>query len=230
MTTTRVQVTDVHRTFPAGPALAGVTLDVPAGEFVSVVGPSGAGKSTLLHLVGGLDRPSSGTVEVGGVDLGGLGDEALAEYRRRRVGFVFQSANLLARLTAAENVSVPCLLDGVRPAAATARALAALDRVGVADLAGRRTGELSGGQAQRVAVARALVMDPPLVLADEPTGNLDSHSSADVLALLRRSVDEFGQTVVMVTHDPVAAEVTDRTVELADGRIVSDRRTASIAA
>ena len=218
---TRVLVRDVHRVFPAGPALAGVTLAVPPAEFVSVVGPSGAGKSTLLHLVGGLDRPTSGTVEVGGTALGGLGDEALAAYRRRTVGFVFQSANLLARLTAAENVAVPCLLDGVRPAQATARALAALDRVGVADLAGRRTGELSGGQAQRVAVARALVLDPPLVLADEPTGNLDSHSGEQVLELLR-ALPAQGRTVLLVTHNEAAAEAGDRIVRLVDGRVAAD--------
>jgi putative ABC transport system ATP-binding protein len=158
------------------------------------------------------------------VALGGLGDEALAEYRRRRVGFVFQSANLMARLTAVENVTVPCLLDGVRPGAATGRALAALDRVGVADLAGRRTAELSGGQAQRVAVARALVTDPPLVLADEPTGNLDSHAGEQVLELLR-SLPGPGRTVLMVTHNEAAAAAGDRVVTLADGRVTGDLRT-----
>jgi ABC-type lipoprotein export system ATPase subunit len=222
---TRVLLRDVHRSFAAGggqlAALAGVTLTVPAGQFVSVVGPSGAGKSTLLHLVGGLDRPTAGQVEVGGTELGDLDDEALAAYRRRRVGFVFQSANLMARLTAVENAAVPCLLDGLRPAAAAERALAALARVGVADLAGRRTGELSGGQAQRVAVARALVADPPLVLADEPTGNLDSRAGEQVLELLR-ALPAQGRTVLMVTHNEAAAAAGDRVVSLADGRVTGD--------
>ena len=222
---TGVLLRDVHRTFPAGTgrlaALAGVSLAVPAGQFVCVVGPSGAGKSTLLHLVGGLDRPTAGQVVVDGRVLGDLDDEALAAYRRRQVGFVFQSANLMARLTAVENVSVPCLLDGVRPAAAAERAKAALARVGVADLAGRRTGELSGGQAQRVAVARALVADPPLVLADEPTGNLDSRVGEQVLELLR-ALPGQGRTVLMVTHNEAAAAAADRVVSLADGRVTGD--------
>ena len=201
-------------------ALRGVDLDVARGEFVAVVGASGSGKSTLLHLVGGLARPTAGTVHVAGVDLGGLDDDRLTLVRRRRIGIVFQSFNLLPVLTAAENVALPLEVDGVPRAKAMERAAAALARVGVGARAGHRPPEMSGGEQQRVAIARALVADPALLLADEPTGNLDSSSGDQVMALLRALADERGRTIVMVTHDPADAAVADRIVRLADGRIL----------
>ena len=225
MTQTIVSATDLTRRFGEGPAavdaLAGVTVGFPAGEFTAVMGPSGSGKSTLMHILAGLDSPTSGSVSIDGVELSGLDDARLTRLRRDKVGFIFQAFNLLPVLTAEENIVLPLSIAGRRPDAEWLERL--IGAVGLDDRRTHRPSELSGGQQQRVAVARALVTRPAVVFADEPTGNLDSRSSADVLELLRRAVDEFGQTVVMVTHDPVAADVTDRVVELADGRIVSDR-------
>jgi putative ABC transport system ATP-binding protein len=204
-------------------ALRGIDLVIRKGEFVAVMGPSGSGKSTLLHLIAGLDSPSTGTVRIGGQDLGTLGDDGVTQLRRRRVGFIFQSFNLLDVLTAAENVAVPLLIDGVAEAAANARAVAALERVGLAHRRGHRPGQLSGGEQQRVAVARALVNDPLLLLADEPTGNLDSASGDQVMTLLRGLVDEHGQTIFMVTHNPAHAAQADRLVRFRDGVIVEEK-------
>ena len=221
----RIELDQVHRSYPLGanqvPALAAVTLSIVRPQFVAVVGPSGAGKSTLLHLLGGLDKATAGTVAVDGRDLATMNDDDLAGYRRSRVGFVFQSFNLLARLTVEENVAVPCLLGGVRPAAARQRARQALSLVGLDDLGPRRAAELSGGQMQRVAIARALVMDPPLLLADEPTGNLDSASGDQIVELLRAQTGA-GRTVVVVTHNERVSDGSDRTIRLADGRVVAD--------
>jgi putative ABC transport system ATP-binding protein len=205
-------------------ALDHVGLTVEAGEFVAIMGPSGCGKSTLLHLVGGLDRPTSGTVSIDGQELTSLGDTALAELRRRRIGFVFQFYNLLPVLNATENAALPLLLDGVRAPAANARGAAWLQKVGLPDRAKHRPSQLSGGQQQRVSIARALVADPALVLADEPTGNLDTHASDEIAALLRKVADEWGRAVVMVTHDPRIAAYADRIVFLKDGTIVDEAK------
>jgi len=203
-------------------ALGGVDLRVESGDFVAVMGPSGSGKSTLLHLAGGLDTPTSGSVAVGGQDLGSLDDDALTLIRRRRIGFIFQFFNLLPVLTAEENVALPLLVDGVGEAEAGRRAVAALETVGVAHRGGHRPRALSGGEQQRVAIARALVTDPVLILADEPTGNLDSASGDQVLALLRTLVDQGGHTILMVTHDPRGAAVADRLVLLRDGLVAEE--------
>jgi putative ABC transport system ATP-binding protein len=214
----------VTRTFGEGEAqvhaLRGVTLDVPAGQFTAVMGPSGSGKSTLMHLLAGLDRPSEGTVHIGGEDIGAMSDAQLTKLRRRHVGFVFQAFNLLPVLSAEENVTLPLMIAGTKPDRDAVDRL--LDRVGLADRRSHRPSELSGGQQQRVAIARALITRPTVLLADEPTGNLDSHSGAEVLALLREAVELDGQTTVMVTHDPRAAATADRVLFLADGRIVGD--------
>jgi putative ABC transport system ATP-binding protein len=227
-----VSATDVRRRFGEGDAavdaLAGVTVAFPRGEFSAVMGPSGSGKSTLMHVLAGLDRPTGGSVLVDGAELSGLDDGRLTQLRRDKVGFVFQAFNLLPVLTAEENIVLPLSIAGRKPDREWLRTLIAA--VGLEDRTTHRPSELSGGQQQRVAVARALVSRPAVVFADEPTGNLDSHASADVLGLLRRAVDEFGQTVVMVTHDQDAAAVTDRIVELADGLVVDDRRVTPAAA
>ena len=201
-------------------ALDGVTVDVPRGRFTAIMGASGSGKSTLLHCLAGLDTPTSGRVRIGDADLAGLSDTALSRLRRERIGFVFQSFNLLPTLTAEQNVLLPLELAGRRPDRARLAALAA--SLGLADRLGHRPAELSGGQQQRVAIARALLPGPDLLGADEPTGNLDSRTGAEVLELLRRSVRELGQTVVMVTHDPVAAAYADRVLLLADGRLAGE--------
>jgi putative ABC transport system ATP-binding protein len=204
-------------------ALRGIDLRVAPGEFVAIMGPSGSGKSTLLHLLGGLDEPTSGSVKVAGRELGSLGDDALTQLRRRHVGFVFQAFNLLYVLTAEENVALPLILDGVPEARANERARVALDRVGVAGRKDHYPGELAGGEQQRVALARALCTEPVLLLADEPTGNLDSRNSEQIIALLRKLVDEQGQTVVMVTHDAGHAAMADRLITLRDGRIEDEQ-------
>ncbi len=211
---------------PAQPvrALHNVNLSIEAGEFVAIMGPSGSGKSTLLYLLGGLDRPTSGTVQLRDTDVSKLSDQALSRLRRTEIGFVFQFFNLLPILTARENVALPLILDGVARADALRRADAALDRVGLVDRGTHRPAELSGGQQQRVALARALVTDPALILADEPTGNLDSQASDEIVQLLRRAVDEWGRTVVIVTHDPRIAAHTDRIVFIKDGQIVDENR------
>jgi putative ABC transport system ATP-binding protein len=201
-------------------ALRGVSLEVPAGQFTAVMGPSGSGKSTLMHLLAGLDRPTSGTVYVGGEEISTMADRKLTRLRRRHIGFVFQSFNLLPTLTAEENVCLPLAIARVKPAAEDVDAL--LARVGLTDRRGHRPAELSGGQQQRVAIARALIAKPTVLFADEPTGNLDSAAGTDVLALLRDAVELDGQTTVMVTHDPRAAATADRVLFLADGRIVGD--------
>jgi putative ABC transport system ATP-binding protein len=203
-------------------ALDGVTVGFERGSFTAVMGPSGSGKSTLLHCAAGLDRPTAGTVMLDGIDLTDLRERALARLRRERIGFVFQSFNLLPELTAADNVALPLRLSGRRPRRAAVTT--ALDRVGLAGQRTARPGQLSGGQQQRVAIARALIGAPSIVFADEPTGALDSATAAEVLGLLGSPVRTAGATVVMVTHDPVAAAHADRVVFLADGRIAGEMR------
>ena len=203
-------------------ALDGVTLDLGRGEFTAVMGPSGSGKSTLMHCCAALDNPTSGQVVLGDTEIGGLGDRALTRLRRERVGFVFQSFNLVPTLTAEENILLPLSIAGRKPDREWYDVV--IETVNLRDRLDHRPNQLSGGQQQRVAVARALASRPEIVFADEPTGNLDSRSGAEVLSLLRRSVTEFGQTIVMVTHDPVAAGYTDRVITLADGRVVGELR------
>jgi putative ABC transport system ATP-binding protein len=201
-------------------ALRGIDLEVARGELTAVMGPSGSGKSTLMHLLAALDRPTSGYVVVAGTRLGELSDLQVTKLRRRHIGFVFQFFNLLPMLTAEENVALPLTIAGVKPDHAWFEDL--LEKVGLTQRRGHRPAELSGGQQQRVAIARALVSRPTVVFADEPTGNLDSTTGGEILALLRNSVDEYGQTTVMVTHDARAAAIADRILFLADGRIVKD--------
>jgi putative ABC transport system ATP-binding protein len=203
-------------------AVRGVTLTVDRGQFVAITGASGSGKSTLLHMLGGITRPTAGRVLLEGVDLATLDDDALAAIRRRRIGFVFQRYNLLPELSLVENVSLPLALDRVAPGRCEAAALAALEAVGMAHRAAHRPDELSGGEQQRGAIARALVTDPAVVLADEPTGALDSANSARVVDLLARLVADRGQTVVLVTHDPTVAAAAGRVVRMRDGEIESD--------
>ncbi|MGN2636718.1 ABC transporter ATP-binding protein [Nocardia takedensis] len=210
-------------------ALDGIDLRIGSGEFTAVIGPSGSGKSTLLHLLGALDSPDSGSIRFRGTEIGALDEHRQSEFRRQHVGFVFQFFNLLPTLTAWENVAVPKLLDGTGLRKAEPRARELLARVGLGDRAEHRPAELSGGQMQRVAVARALVMAPPLILADEPTGNLDTATGASILALLGEIAGE-GSSVVMVTHDMSAVEYCDRVITLRDGRIGSDDRVARAAA
>jgi putative ABC transport system ATP-binding protein len=198
-------------------ALRGVDVAFERGSFTAIMGPSGSGKSTLLHILAGLDRPTDGWVEIDGTRLDGLNDRDLTLLRRRSVGFVFQAYNLLPVLTAEENITLPLRIGGRRPDREWLETL--IDAVGLGDRRTHRPAEMSGGQQQRVAVARALVTRPAVVFGDEPTGNLDSASSREILKLLRRAVDDLGQTIVMVTHDPSAATVADRVVFLADGRV-----------
>jgi putative ABC transport system ATP-binding protein len=201
-------------------ALRGVTIDVPAGQFTAIMGPSGSGKSTLMHLLAGLDRATEGTVHIGEHDITTMSDKALTKLRRRHIGFVFQSFNLLPTLSAEENVLLPLTIAGRKAGRDELDAL--LERVGLSDRRRHRPSELSGGQQQRVAIARALISEPTVLFADEPTGNLDSTAGAQVLDLLRDAVDLDGQTTVMVTHDPRAAARADRVLFLADGLIVAD--------
>jgi putative ABC transport system ATP-binding protein len=201
-------------------ALDGVTVDFPAGRFTAIMGPSGSGKSTFMHVLAGLDKPTSGQVWIGGTELGSLSDKQLTLLRRQRVGFIFQSFNLLPTLTAAENVELPMALAGSKPDRSWVDRV--IDSVGLRDRLSHRPNELSGGQQQRVAAARALASKPSIVFADEPTGNLDSNASAELLGFLRRSVDDFGQTIVMVTHDPNAAAYADHVIFLQDGRVVDE--------
>ncbi len=203
-------------------ALDTVSIDILAGEFTAIMGPSGSGKSTLMHCAAGLDSATSGQVFIGDVELTRLRDKALTVLRRDRIGFVFQSFNLVPTLTADENILLPLAIAGRRPDPEWYDTV--IDTIGLRDRLSHRPSELSGGQQQRVACARALMSRPEIVFADEPTGNLDSTSGAEVLRFLRHSVDEFGQTVVMVTHDPGAASHTDRVVFLADGRVVGELR------
>lgn len=203
-------------------ALNKVSLKVEAGEFVAVMGPSGCGKSTLLHLMGGLDRPTSGSVVIDGVPLQEMPDQALTALRRRRIGFVFQFFNLIPVMTALENAALPLTLDGIKSKDSRAKATAWLEKVGLADRTHNRPDQLSGGQQQRVAIARALVAEPALILADEPTGNLDTRSSDEIAALLRQVANEWGRSVVMVTHDPRIAAYADRIVFLKDGAVADE--------
>ena len=226
---TIVEAQDLTRRYGEGEAavdaLVGVTVDFPAGRFAAIMGPSGSGKSTLMHILAGLDRPTSGTVRVAGVELTELDDRALTQLRRDRIGFIFQTFNLLPVLDAEENILLPLSIAGRRVDREWFDRL--VDTVGIRDRLSHRPAELSGGQQQRVAVARALISRPSVVFADEPSGNLDSKASGDVLGLLRHAVDDFGQTVVMVTHDAHAASFADRLLLLADGRIVHDGGAAS---
>ena len=219
-----VSATGITRSYGEGEAtvhaLAGVDVGFEEGRFAAIMGPSGSGKSTLMHLLAGLDRPTSGSVQLAGVELSDLPDKELTALRRDKVGFIFQSFNLLPVLSAEENILLPLSIAGRDPDQEWLDRL--IDAVGLRSRLGHRPAELSGGQQQRVAVARALASQPAVVFADEPTGNLDSKTSAEVMELLRRSVDELGQTIVMVTHDPKAAAYADRLVELEDGAIVRD--------
>ena len=221
-----VQAIDLHKLYGTGEArvraLDGVSVEFAAGEFTAVMGPSGSGKSTLMHLVAGLDTATSGRVLVGDIDLTSLKDKALTRLRRDRVGFIFQQFNLIPTLTARENITLPLDLAGRKADAEWMQRI--IEVVNLASRLTHRPSELSGGQQQRVAVARALVTKPDVVFADEPTGNLDSRSSSEVLSFLRRSVDEMRQTIVMVTHDPTAAAYADRVIFLADGKIVGELR------
>ncbi|WP_433603391.1 ABC transporter ATP-binding protein [Nocardia sp. CA-135953] len=220
-----LELTDITKEYRVGDqavrALDGISLRIESGEFTSIIGPSGSGKSTLLHLLGALDTPDSGSIRFRGAEIGGLDDERQSEFRRHRVGFIFQFFNLLPTLTAWENVAIPKLLDGTGLRKAKPRALELLDLVGLSERATHRPAELSGGQMQRVAVARALIMDPPLILADEPTGNLDSKTGASILKLLG-NIAGNGNSVVMVTHDMGAVEYCDRVITLRDGQIGSN--------
>jgi putative ABC transport system ATP-binding protein len=201
-------------------ALDAISAEFAAGQFTAIMGPSGSGKSTLLHCLAGLDRLTSGQVLLGEVDLGSLDDKAMTLLRRERIGFVFQAFNLIPTLTARENIVLPLALGGKKPPRGWVRELARA--LGIADRLGHRPAELSGGQQQRVATARALVTRPDLIFADEPTGNLDSRSATELLTQIRQAVDEYSQTVVMVTHDPRAAAYADRVLFLADGRLVRE--------
>ena len=201
-------------------ALQGVDLDVESGHLTAVMGPSGSGKSTLMHILAGLDKPSSGEVAVAGIELGDLDDTELTKLRRDHIGFIFQFFNLLPMLTAAENIALPLKLAGERPDQEWFDEL--VEKVGLADRLTHRPSELSGGQQQRVAVARAMVSRPSVMFADEPTGNLDSRTGAEILGFMAQAVRDFQQTIVMVTHDPVAASYSDRVVFLADGKIVDE--------
>jgi putative ABC transport system ATP-binding protein len=228
----RIELRDVVRTYRVGDqdvrALDGVSLEFEGGQFVSIVGPSGAGKSTLLHLLGALDAPDSGSIIFDGSEIGRLSDEQRSKFRHHRVGFVFQFFNLLPTLSAWENVAVPKLLDGVRLGKVKSDAVQQLERVGLGDRTQHRPAELSGGQMQRVAVARALMMNPSLILADEPTGNLDSATGTSILELLAEvaHVEGGSRLVVMVTHNSDAAAATDRVITLQDGRVGSDQLSA----
>jgi putative ABC transport system ATP-binding protein len=222
MTSPVLSLRDVRKTYVMGDlrvdALAGVSMDVYEGEYVAVMGPSGSGKSTLMHILGCLDVPTSGTYELAGTDVSRMTETELAEVRNRRIGFVFQGFNLLPTLNAWRNVELPLLYAGVRRDERRERAAQALDKVGLADRLDHRPGELSGGQQQRVAVARALVTDPSLILADEPTGNLDSRSTADVLGLFEE-LSGAGRTIMLITHEPDVAAASQRTVRIRDGLV-----------
>ncbi len=219
-----VKGTDIVRRYGEGEtavdALRGVSVDISAGRLTAVMGPSGSGKSTLMHILAGLDKPTAGEVHVAGQNVAAMGDTELTKLRRDHIGFIFQFFNLLPMLTAAENIVLPLKLAGGKPDQAWLEQL--VEQVGLKDRLGHRPSELSGGQQQRVAVARALVSRPSVMFADEPTGNLDSTTSGEILALLRDSVDTLGQTTVLVTHDAHAAAIADRVLFLADGDIVRD--------
>ncbi|TCC55183.1 ABC transporter ATP-binding protein [Kribbella pittospori] len=219
-----VHAEDVVRVYGEGDtevrALRGVGVQIDPGQLTAVMGPSGSGKSTLMHILAGLDRPTSGSVQIDGIEITTLGDDALTKLRRQHIGFIFQFFNLLPMLSARDNIVLPLTIAGTKPDPQYFEDL--VERVGLADRLEHRPAELSGGQQQRVAIARALVSRPTVVFADEPTGNLDSRTSGEILALMRGSVDEYGQTTVMVTHDARAAAMADRVLYLADGEIVKE--------
>jgi putative ABC transport system ATP-binding protein len=224
-----VEVVDVRREYGIGgrtvTAVDGVSLSLEGGQFVAIVGASGAGKSTLLHLIGGLDRPTSGSISVDGCNLAELDDEEQSRYRRRQVGFIFQFFNLLPTMSAWENVAIPRLLDGVPMAKVKNEAVALLDMVGLRDRKDHRPAELSGGQMQRVAIARSMIMDPQLILADEPTGNLDSKTGMTILELIADIAHaDSRRLVAIVTHDLGAAATADRIITMRDGRVLSDTK------
>jgi putative ABC transport system ATP-binding protein len=224
--TVAARAIDVVKSYGSGDtevrALDHVTVDLARGELTAIMGPSGSGKSTLMHCLAGLDTVTSGSVAVGGIELAGLSDKKLTALRRDRIGFVFQSFNLVPTLTALENITLPIAIAGRKPDEEWLRTV--IDTLGIRDRLTHRPSELSGGQQQRVAVGRALAGRPEIIFGDEPTGNLDSRSSGEVLGMLRRAVDELGQTVVIVTHDPHSAAYADRVLFLADGRIVDEMR------
>jgi len=221
-----IEVRDLSKSYARGrqtvDALRGVSLSINRGQFASIMGPSGSGKSTLLHLIGGLDRPTAGTVRLGGQAIEDFDDEALSSFRRRRLGFIFQFFNLLPTLSAVENAALPLLLDGQSLGRVAGKVKELLALVGLADRFDHRPDQLSGGEMQRVAIARALVTDPLVVLADEPTGNLDTKMGTLVLEMLARTARERGQTIIMVTHDARAASFSGHLITLRDGRIESD--------
>ncbi len=220
-----VELVDLHKRYQSGAisvdALRGVSMRITEGEFVAIIGPSGSGKSTLMHILGCLDLPSEGTYRLAGIDVSTMNEVQLADLRNRRIGFVFQQFNLLAGLSAWRNVELPLVYAGLDRRSRKAMAMASLDRVDLAERLEHRPSELSGGQQQRVAVARALVTEPSLILADEPTGNLDSSSAADVLSLLGE-LHQMGRTVVLITHDAETASTAGRVVRIRDGRVQSD--------
>jgi putative ABC transport system ATP-binding protein len=221
---TVVVAADLSRVFGEGDtavaALRGVSVDIPLGRMTAVMGPSGSGKSTLMHILAGLDKPTSGSVYIAGTEITTLADTPLTRLRRQHIGFIFQFFNLLPMLTARENILLPLTIAGTKPDPAWFDDL--VERIGITDRLSHRPAELSGGQQQRVAIARALVSRPTVVFADEPTGNLDSTSSGEILALMRGSVEAYGQTTVMVTHDATAASMADRVLFLDDGQIVQE--------
>jgi len=227
MTDTIIRMSNIRKVYDTGKvkveALKGIDLDVSRGEFVAIVGPSGSGKSTLMNLLGCLDTPTDGTYEIGGDNVAGVTRDELAEIRNRRVGFVFQSFNLLPNLTALENVELPMLFGGVAPKERRARAAELLEKVGLGDRLEHKPTELSGGQMQRVAIARALAMNPDILLADEPTGNLDTSSGTDIMSIFNE-LWQSGRTLVIITHDPALARRASRVVEIRDGHITADTR------
>ena len=221
-----VEIRDLTKTYVRGKqrveVLHGIQLDIPEGDFVALMGPSGSGKTTLLNLIGGIDSPTSGVLKVDGQRIDDYGADELAKWRAETVGFIFQSYNLMPVLTAQKNVELPLLLTEMGASERAKRARIALDLVGIGDRAGHKPNELSGGQQQRVAIARALVSDPTLLICDEPTGDLDRKTADEVLRLLQRLNSEFGKTIIMVTHDPKAAEYAKRTVHLDKGALVQE--------
>ncbi len=220
-----IDIKDMTKTYVMGSnivrALDGIDLTIKNGEFVSIVGPSGSGKSTLMNMLGCLDVPDSGLYHIDGMDVAGLSDNALAAIRSEKIGFVFQGFNLLPKFTALENVELPLIYRGFSHKARKKHALEALDRVGLSDRLYHRPTELSGGQQQRVAVARALAGNPPLILADEPTGNLDSHTGKEILDMLDK-INDQGNTIILITHDNLLAHKAKRTIEIMDGKIIQD--------
>jgi putative ABC transport system ATP-binding protein len=223
MTDSAVQLQHVSKSYRRGreivPVLAGITFDIARGEFVALMGPSGSGKSTLLNLIAGIDRPDDGVLRVGGLDITALGEGALADWRARNIGFIFQFYNLMPVLTAYENIELPLTLTGLTRSERRERVALALDMVNLSDRAAHYPSELSGGQQQRVAIARAIITDPMLIVADEPTGDLDRVSAGEILLLMQRLTQELGSTIIMVTHDAQAARAAGRMVYLEKGEL-----------